>query len=299
MFLSAGRVLIDGVDLDRCRCGVAATPGRIGAPGEHQHVRSGTTSRWLTREMPIAAHHRRRRNLAGAHEFILELPQGYDTIVGERGASLSGEQRQRIAIARALVTDPRILIFDEATSALDYESEKSSSATCARSQRADRLVIAHRLSAVRHADRIITIEAGRMVEDGSHDDLIKPGGRYAMLHQIQAGLHDVVRDARKARRAQGGCVSAIAGCHGAGVPAGSAGDTGNPGFARGAQDRGHPYPVFCRSRSLGPFLGISTSLRPLRKVVPTGRTKTVQPLETGIVTESVPRTATMFAPARC
>ena len=106
--------------------------------------------------------------LAGAHEFILELPDGYDTVVGERGSTLSGGQRQRIAIARALVTNPRILIFDEATSALDYESERVIQHNM-RQITAGRTVfiIAHRLSTVRRADRIITIERGRLVEDGT------------------------------------------------------------------------------------------------------------------------------------
>ena len=106
--------------------------------------------------------------LAGAHEFILELPEGYDTIVGERGSSLSGGQRQRIAIARALVTDPRILIFDEATSALDYESEQTIQQNM-KQIAAGRTVfiVAHRLSTVRRADRIITLERGRIVEDGT------------------------------------------------------------------------------------------------------------------------------------
>ena len=139
----------------------------------------------MTMERVIAA-----SELAGAHDFILELPNGYDTMVGERGASLSGGQRQRIAIARALITNPRILIFDEATSALDYESERivqDNMRSIAKGRTV--LVIAHRLSTVRHADRIITIERGRVVEDGSHDELIRRGGRYATLHRLQAGLH--------------------------------------------------------------------------------------------------------------
>ncbi|MGA8175583.1 MAG: ATP-binding cassette domain-containing protein, partial [Pseudolabrys sp.] len=131
-------------------------------------------------------------NLAGAHEFILELPEGYDTIVGERGSTLSGGQRQRIAIARALVTDPRILIFDEATSALDYESERiiqQNMKEIAKGRTV--LVIAHRLSTVRATDRIVTLDRGRLVEDGTHDGLIKTGGRYASLHRLQAGIHEV------------------------------------------------------------------------------------------------------------
>jgi len=126
--------------------------------------------------------------LAGAHEFILSLPEGYGTVIGERGASLSGGQRQRIAIARALVVNPRILIFDEATSALDYESEAAIQANMRRIC-ADRTVvlIAHRLSTLRGADRIVTIEQGRLVEDGTHDSLLRAGGRYANLWRLQSG----------------------------------------------------------------------------------------------------------------
>jgi subfamily B ATP-binding cassette protein HlyB/CyaB len=126
--------------------------------------------------------------LAGAEEFIAELPEGYDTIVGEQGASLSGGQRQRIAIARALFSQPRILIFDEATSALDYESEaiiqRNMRAIC---QGRTVFIIAHRLSAVRHAHRIIAMDKGRIIEAGSHDQLVnKPQGLYAHLWRMQA-----------------------------------------------------------------------------------------------------------------
>jgi len=129
--------------------------------------------------------------LSGAHDFILQLPEGYDSIIGERGATLSGGQRQRIAMARALMPNPRILIFDEATSALDYESERVIQANMADIARGRTvIIIAHRLSTVRHAHRILTIDKGRLVEDGAHDELIKSGGRYAKLHRIQAGLYE-------------------------------------------------------------------------------------------------------------
>ncbi|MRR57803.1 MAG: type I secretion system permease/ATPase [Deltaproteobacteria bacterium] len=127
--------------------------------------------------------------LAGAHEFICELPEGYDSMVGEHGTGLSGGQRQRIAIARALITNPRILIFDEATSALDYESEKiiqdNMRQIC--SGRTV-LIIAHRLSAVHDADRIIVMERGQIAEQGTHAELLRnPDGIYRHLYQLQFG----------------------------------------------------------------------------------------------------------------
>jgi subfamily B ATP-binding cassette protein HlyB/CyaB len=125
--------------------------------------------------------------LAGAHEFIAVLPEGYDTIIGERGASLSGGQRQRIAIARALVGNPRILIFDEATSALDYESEAAIQVNMRRITAGRTVVlIAHRLSTLRDADRIITLEHGKLVEDGTHESLLHAKGRYAELWRLQS-----------------------------------------------------------------------------------------------------------------
>lgn len=133
--------------------------------------------------------------LAGAHEFIGDLPDGYDTLVGEQGSNLSGGQRQRIAIARALINDPRIVIFDEATSALDYESERiiqdNMNAIC---DGRTVFIIAHRLSAVRQCDRIIVMEQGRIVEQGTHQQLLATDGYYAKLNRYQSddnNLHEV------------------------------------------------------------------------------------------------------------
>jgi len=185
-----GRVLIDGVDIAlvdvawlRRQVGVVLQENVLFNRSVRDNIALGDPS--LPTERVVAA-----AKLAGAHDFILELPEGYDTTVGERGSNLSGGQRQRIAIARALIGDPRILIFDEATSALDYESERVIQDNMRRIAHGRTvLIIAHRLSAVSMADRIITIERGRVVEDGGHDELIRAGGRYAMLHRMQAGFH--------------------------------------------------------------------------------------------------------------
>lgn len=127
--------------------------------------------------------------MAGAHEFILELKEGYDTKVGERGSSLSGGQRQRIAIARALMDNPPILIFDEATSALDYESERTIMQNMEQiGANRTMLIIAHRLSTVRRCDRIIVVDKGQIIEDGSHDELMAAQGAYYSLYNQQEGV---------------------------------------------------------------------------------------------------------------
>jgi subfamily B ATP-binding cassette protein HlyB/CyaB len=189
----SGRVLVDGMDLAmadpaglRRQVGVVLQENVLFNRSVRENIALADPAMAMERIVAAAT-------LAGAHDFILELPEGYDTVVGERGSTLSGGQRQRIAIARALITDPRILIFDEATSALDYESERiiqHNMKEIARGRTV--LVIAHRLSTVRAADRIVTLDRGRLVEDGTHEALIKTGGRYASLHRLQGGLHEVV-----------------------------------------------------------------------------------------------------------
>ena len=183
----SGRVLVDGQDIAtadatqlRRQVGVVLQENTLFNRSVRENIAIADPGAPLEAVIHAA-------KLAGAHEFIAELPEGYDTVVGEQGTGLSGGQRQRIAIARALFGQPRILIFDEATSALDYESEaiiqKNMRAIC---QGRTVFIIAHRLSAVRHAHRIIAMEKGRIAEMGSHEELIaKPQGLYAHLWRMQ------------------------------------------------------------------------------------------------------------------
>ena len=181
-----GRMLVDGVDL--AQVDPAWLRRQVGVVLQENFLFNGSvrsnialTDPGLGMEQVIQA-----AKLAGAHEFILELGDGYDTVIGEHGCTLSGGQRQRIAIARALVANPRILIFDEATSALDYESEAVIQQNMAQiSQGRTVFIIAHRLSTVRPAHRIYVVDKGEIVEQGSHDELLHVGGFYARLHAHQ------------------------------------------------------------------------------------------------------------------
>jgi len=184
-----GRVMVDGIDLAqmapawlRRQVGVVLQENRLFNASIRDNIALADPG------LPMDAVIRAAR-LAGAHEFIVQLPEGYDTMVGEQGASLSGGQRQRIAIARALISNPRILILDEATSALDYESERiiqdNMRAIC---QNRTVFIIAHRLSTVREADRILVMDQGQVVEQGDHHDLLRQNGYYAKLHHYQSDV---------------------------------------------------------------------------------------------------------------
>lgn len=184
-----GRVLVDGMDL--ALADVSSLRRQIGVVLQdnmlfHRSIRENIALTDPGAPIEAVMH---AAKMAGAHEFILELPEGYDTIVGEHGASLSGGQRQRVAIARALIGNPRILIFDEATSALDYESERiiqqNMQLIC---KGRTVIIIAHRLSAVRDANRIIVMDRGQIVEQGSHAELLShQAGHYSRLHRLQQG----------------------------------------------------------------------------------------------------------------
>jgi len=184
-----GRVLVDGVDLSlvdpawlRRQVGVVLQENLLFNRSVRENIALADPS--MSMEAVVEA-----ARMAGAHDFILELPEAYDTQIDERGANLSGGQRQRIAIARALALDPKILILDEATSALDAESEDIIQTNMqAMSSGRTVIIIAHRLSAVRQAHRIVTLERGQITETGTHETLLRAGGRYAQLYRKQMGM---------------------------------------------------------------------------------------------------------------
>ncbi|MBP2632357.1 MAG: lipid exporter, fused ATPase and inner rane subunit MsbA [Firmicutes bacterium] len=189
--LKSGKIFIDDIDitdvtLDSLRQQIGIVPQEtvLFNGSIYDNILYGDLN--ATKEQVIAA-----TKAANAHEFIMAMPNGYDSQIGERGASLSGGQRQRIAIARAILKNPRILILDEATSALDTESEKIVQAAL------DKLmvgrtsfVIAHRLSTVLNADRIIVLEKGKIREQGTHKELLQLDGLYSSLYKIQFNNHD-------------------------------------------------------------------------------------------------------------
>jgi ATP-binding cassette, subfamily B, bacterial MsbA len=184
--VSSGAVIVDGHDIRNIR--LSELRGAIGVVPQETTLFGGTIQENISygklgatkSEIESVA------RAAHAHEFIMEFPNGYDTIVGERGVKLSGGQRQRIAIARALLKDPAILILDEATSSLDSESERlvqDALETLMRGRTT--FVIAHRLSTVRRANRIVVLDQGRIIEEGTHEELIANAGLYKQLHDIQ------------------------------------------------------------------------------------------------------------------
>jgi subfamily B ATP-binding cassette protein MsbA len=184
-----GRILLDGIDIAtieltslRRLAGIVSQDTVLFNDTVRNNIAYGSEGKYSDEQIRAAA------EAANAHQFISEMPQGYDTILGERGTRLSGGQRQRIAIARALLCDPPILILDEATSALDTESERLVQ------EAVDRLlqgrtvfVIAHRLSTIVHADQILFLERGEIIERGTHAELLNARGAYHRLYSLQFG----------------------------------------------------------------------------------------------------------------
>ena len=185
----SGRILIDGIDTReiklpalRALTGIVSQETVLFHDTVRNNIAYGAPGRYSQQQIEAAA------KAANAHSFITQLPQGYDTLLGERGTRLSGGQRQRLAIARALLSDPPILILDEATSALDTESERLVQ------EAVDRLlqgrtvfVIAHRLSTITHADQIVFLDRGEIVERGTHAELLEKRGAYSRLYELQFG----------------------------------------------------------------------------------------------------------------
>lgn len=183
---TSGRILIDGRDTGRAT--IESLRGQIGIVSQEVILFDDTISNNIAMGRPGAPFDEieKAAKAAFADDFIRELPDGYDTRIGERGVMLSGGQRQRISIARAVLKDPAILILDEATSALDTASEIAVQKALERLMKnRTSLVIAHRLSTVRNADRIVVMEKGKIIETGAHDELLEKGGIYAELNRLQ------------------------------------------------------------------------------------------------------------------
>jgi ATP-binding cassette, subfamily B, bacterial MsbA len=181
-----GRITLDGEDIRSLR--LADLRHAIGIVAQEPALFSGSVAENIAYARPGAgrADVEAAARAAHAHEFVERLPEGYDTLVGERGVKLSGGQRQRVAIARAILKDPAVLILDEATSSLDTESERLIEDALGRLLVGrTTLIIAHRLSTVRRADRLLVLDQGRIVEEGSHSELLARGGLYARLYQRQ------------------------------------------------------------------------------------------------------------------
>lgn len=182
----AGRVLVDGYDLAmldavqlRKQIGIVMQDNFLFNRTVRENIALSNPSADFEKVISVA-------KVAGAHEFILDLPAGYDTVIEEQGTNLSGGQRQRLAIARALLTDPKILLLDEATSALDYESEKIIQKNMQKiCQGRTVVIIAHRLNSLLHADRVLMLDNGKLVEQGRHQDLLNLQGNYAQLYKMQ------------------------------------------------------------------------------------------------------------------
>jgi ATP-binding cassette subfamily B protein/subfamily B ATP-binding cassette protein MsbA len=183
---TSGRVLLDGRDL--CTIDVDSYRSLVGIVEQDVFLFDGTVAANIGYGNRRASVDdiRRAAAIANAHDFIMALPNGYDTLIGERGVRLSGGQRQRIAIARAVLADPRILILDEATSNLDTESERTIQASLITlMENRTSFVIAHRLSTIAHADRIVVLENGQITEIGSHESLMASDGRYREMVLLQ------------------------------------------------------------------------------------------------------------------
>ncbi|MGQ0814711.1 MAG: ABC transporter ATP-binding protein [Gemmatimonadota bacterium] len=187
----AGRITVDDVDLREFR--IQSLRARLGIVAQETVLFHDTVRANIAYALPGASDQdiERAARAANAHEFISQLPEGYETVLGERATRLSGGQRQRLAIARAILRDPPILILDEATSALDSESERLVQEAMEKLLRGRTVfVIAHRLSTVRNADQIVVLQNGRIVQRGTHEELLAEGGLYRHLYRLQFAVED-------------------------------------------------------------------------------------------------------------